>query len=163
MKLFGSRFFILFLVLTVGLFFFSAKATYAGGVVNAISSVFNAIVTVINTVVNAVVGALEVVIGTVIGGPLLSDGNCRLQNLSDNVFQVYGDSCNTSASIVITSTDVGCSFSYQPKFYIPQKDVGFQMSTRLEARYDDQGNIIFPAGSETGDCYQTTINENNNN
>ncbi|MDP1889688.1 MAG: hypothetical protein Q8K55_02250, partial [Gemmatimonadaceae bacterium] len=144
MKLFGSRFFILFLILTVSLFFFSAKAAYAGGVIDAIGSVFSAIVTVLNTVTNIVIGTSEFFIGTLISNPLASDGECRLQNLEQNVFQVFGSSCNTSVSIVITPTGDGCTFSYQPKFYIPQKDVGFEQPLYI-------------------DCQQITINENNNN
>ena len=144
MKLFGSRFFILFLILTVSLFFFSAEAAYAGGVIDAIGSVFNAIITVTNTVINAIVGVFEAAIGTIIGSnPISGDGACRLQNLEQNVFQVFGDSCNTSASIVITPTGDGCTFSYQPRFYIPEKDVGF-----------------IGGGTQ---CDRITINENNNN
>ncbi|MDP2946160.1 MAG: hypothetical protein Q8N61_01745, partial [bacterium] len=143
MKLFGSRFFILFLILTVSLFFFSAKAAYAGGVIDAIGSVFSAIVTVLNTVTNIVIGTSEFFIGTLISNPLASDGECRLQNLEQNVFQVFGSSCNTSASIVITPTGDDCTFSYQPRFYIPEKDVGF-----------------IGGGTQ---CDRITINENNNN
>ena len=159
MKLFGNKFFILFLILTVGLFSFSARVAHAGSVIssifNAVASVFSTIINVVNVVVNTIVGNLEIVLGNITGINFLSsDGNCRLDNTNSTFVAIYSGECkvSSSGSLVLTPpAGIGCAFSYKPKFYIPNKDLGFEQDT-------------FYDGYRTYDyCKQITVSENNNN
>ena len=161
MKLFGNKFFILFLILIVGLFSFSARVAHAGGVIsgifNAVASVFSTIINVVNVVVNTIVGNIEIVLGNITGINFLSeDGNCRLENTNQTFVAIYSGECDVSSSGSITlipPAGIGCAFSYQPKFYIPNKDISFKQSTYELGGF--WGGLPF--------CEQITISENNNN
>ncbi len=90
MRIFNNKFFVLFLILTIGLFFFSTEVVHAGNVVTAVVSISN-------TVVNTVVGISEVALGSITGISFLSsDGDCRLDNVSRTPFAVYSGRCNSS-------------------------------------------------------------------
>jgi len=122
MKLFENKFFVLFLILTVSLFSFSAKMAYAGGVVNAVANIVRAVITAVNVVVNTVVGVAEIMIGSIPGlSALYEDGSCRLENTTLGIFTIYKGRCNgVSTSILSTSNSGSCTFSYKITFYNPQ-------------------------------------------
>ncbi|MFH1393234.1 MAG: thrombospondin type-1 domain-containing protein [Patescibacteria group bacterium] len=94
MKLFGNKFFVLLLILTVGVFFFSAEVVHAAPVVEAVSAVVSTVVDIFNVVTNITIGSIELVIGNLTGITFLSDdGNCRLTNSDRTFVKIYAGEC----------------------------------------------------------------------
>ncbi|KKQ23191.1 MAG: hypothetical protein US36_C0003G0025 [Candidatus Wolfebacteria bacterium GW2011_GWC1_37_10] len=128
MGMFRNKFFILFLILTIGIYSLSAQTASAGSVVNFIVA---AVVAVVVTVVTWGVG-LSVVLPFVtpgafsgimagltllVAGPTIGIGIAQCVVYNQNNVVIPGCDSSGSGAVIVSSQNMGCSYQIPSTFY----------------------------------------------